>query len=63
MIQDVSRSAMTVRTRHLIWSSMFTEILQTILLVRQKEFDNTFSTDHLKISCELRPEESTHRYI
>ena len=55
MIQDVSRSAMTVRTRHLIWSSMFTEIFQTTLLVRQKDFVDTFSANHLEISYKLRP--------
>jgi hypothetical protein len=34
---------------------MFTEIFQTILLVRQKDFVDTFSADHLDISYELRP--------
>jgi hypothetical protein len=55
MIQDVSRSAMEVRTRYLIWSSMFTEIFQTILLVRQKDFVDTFAADHLEISYKFRP--------
>ena len=45
-----------VRTRHLIWSSMFTEILQTVLLVRQKDFVDTFSADHLETSYELHPQ-------
>jgi len=58
MIQDVSRSAMTVRTRHLIWSSMFTEILQTILLVRQKDFVDTFAADHLEIGYKFRPKKA-----
>ena len=44
-----------MRTRHLIWSSMFTEIFQTVLLVRQKDFVDTFSADHLGTSYELRP--------
>ena len=43
-----------VRTRHLIWPSMFTEILQTILLIRQKDFVDALSADHLETSYELR---------
>ncbi len=53
---DCVRTA-AVRTRHLIWSSMFTEIFQTILLVRQKDFVDTFSADRLEISHELRRKE------
>jgi hypothetical protein len=44
-----------VRTRHLIWSSMFTEIFQTILLVRQKDFVGTLSTGYLDVNYEFRP--------
>jgi hypothetical protein len=51
-----------VRTRHLIWSSMFTEIFQTILLVRQKDFVDTLSADHLEINRKFRQQKSTHRY-
>ena len=58
MIQDVSRSAMEVRTRYLIWSSMFTEIFQTILLVRQKDFVDTFAADHLEIGYKFRPKKA-----
>ena len=43
-----------VRTRHLIWPSLFTEILQTILLIRQKDFVDALSADHLETSYELR---------
>jgi hypothetical protein len=45
-----------VRTRYLIWSSMFTEIFQTVLFVRQKDFVDTFSADHLETSYELHPQ-------
>jgi hypothetical protein len=34
---------------------VFTEIFQIILLVRQKDFVNTFSADHLETSDELCP--------
>ena len=50
---DCVRTA-AVRTRHLIWPSMFMEIFQTISLVRQKDFVDTFSADHLGTSYELR---------
>ena len=35
-----------VRTRHLIWPSFLTEILQTILLVWQKDLVDALPADH-----------------
>jgi hypothetical protein len=34
-------SSVSVRTRHLLWPSLLTEILQTTLLVRQKDLVHT----------------------
>jgi hypothetical protein len=41
---------------------MFTEIFQTILLVRQEDFVDVFSTDQFKTGYELRPQNSTYYY-
>ena len=52
---------LAVRTRHLLWPSLLTEILQTILLVRQKNLVHALSADHLGVSCELHLQ-SIHCY-
>ena len=51
-----------VRTRHAIWPSLFTQVLQTILLVRQKDLVDTLPADHRETSYELRSQRGTHRY-
>ena len=51
-----------VRTRHLIWPPLLTEILQTILLVRQKDLVDALSADHLGASYELHSQRSIHCY-
>ena len=53
---------LAVRTRYLIWPSLITEILQTIVLVRQKDLVYAFSTDHLETSYELHSQGSIHCY-
>jgi len=51
-----------VRTRHLIWPSLLTEILQTILPVWQKDLIDALPADHLEASYELRSQGSIHCY-
>jgi hypothetical protein len=60
LLDDVRTAA--VRTCHPIWSSLFTEILQTIFLVRQKYLVDALFADHIETNYELRSQRGTHRY-
>jgi hypothetical protein len=46
-----------VRTRYLIWPSVITEILQTIVLVGQKDFVHALSAGHLETNYEFHSKE------
>ena len=60
----ISREARrgTVRTRHFLRPSMLPEILQTILLVGQKDLVDALPADHFEASYELRSQRSIHCY-
>ena len=51
-----------MQTHHLIWSPLLTEVLQTILLVRQEDLVDALPADHLENSYELHSEGSIHCY-
>ena len=54
---------LAVRTRYLIWPSLITEILQTIVLVWQKDLVHALFADHLGAGYELHSQGHIHCYI